>query len=475
MQEINFTKDFLFGASFSGPQTEGNYSKVNQSNWDKWFMKSPEKFFNEYGPEKLHDLKNNFKNDVALMKATNLSSVRTSIQWSRLIRDFDKNEIDPEGLKFYLDYFKEIKNQGIELHLCLHHFDMPAALEAIGGWKSQVVIDKFVEFAKICFSHFKNFVDKWITFNEPLVIVDSGYVYGYHLPLINDFQISMNVALNLMYANALVIESFRKLNIDSEIGICLNLTPAYPMDKTNPLDVKACEFEHTITNNIFLYPAIKGIIDPKLIKMLNDFQISFEASQSMLLTIKNNTVDFLGVNYYAPVRLTGKSMIGKATSRDFYFKQEIHPDSNINQHRGWEIYGKGLYEIAQWIKEDFNNIRWMVQENGIGVGEEERFMNSGLEVQDDYRINFYKEHLYWLNQAINQGANCFGYHVWTFIDNWSWLNAFKNRYGLYTFDLKTNKRTMKSSGKWFKQLSQEKKLSYSKDEIDSYKKHILKF
>ncbi|MDE8039405.1 hypothetical protein PT110_09570 [Erysipelothrix rhusiopathiae] len=24
------------------------------------------------------------------------------------------------------------------------------------------------------------------------------------------------------------------------------------------------------------------------------------------------------------------------------------------------------------------------------------------------------------------GANCFGYHLWTFVDCWSWLNGYRN-------------------------------------------------
>ncbi len=64
--------------------------------------------------------------------------------------------------------------------------------------------------------------------------------------------------------------------------------------------------------------------------------------------------------------------------------------------------------------------------------------------------NCYKEHLAHLHRGIEEGSNCRGYHVWTFIDCWSWLNAYKNRYGLVALDLDTQQRTIKQSGRWFK-------------------------
>jgi 6-phospho-beta-glucosidase len=90
----------------------------------------------------------------------------------------------------------------------------------------------------------------------------------------------------------------------------------------------------------------------------------------------------------------------------------------------------------------------------MGVEDEERFKDSEGVIQDDYRISFFKDHLIWVHKAIQEGANVKGYHVWTFIDNWSWLNAYKNRYGLVSVDLQQNyKRTTKKSGYWYKELA----------------------
>ena len=84
----------------------------------------------------------------------------------------------------------------------------------------------------------------------------------------------------------------------------------------------------------------------------------------------------------------------------------------MNPYRGWEIYPKAIYDIAINIKENYNNIDWMITENGMGVENEERFRKDGR-IEDDYRIDFIKEHLTFLSQAIDEGANCKGYHLWT--------------------------------------------------------------
>ena len=59
-----------------------------------------------------------------------------------------------------------------------------------------------------------------------------------------------------------------------------------------------------------------------------------------------------------------------------------------------------------------------------------------------------------LHKAIQENSNCFGYHLLTPIDCLSWMNAYKNRYGLIAVDdLATQKKIIKKSGYWFKALS----------------------
>ena len=127
------------------------------------------------------------------------------------------------------------------------------------------------------------------------------------------------------------------------------------------------------------------------------------------------------------------------------------PGRRMNKSRGIEIYPEGIYDIAMMIKEKYNNMPWFVSENGIGIEGEEKFIENGI-VQDQYRIDFLKEHLRHLHRGMEEGSNCLGYHMWTFIDCWSWINAYKNRYGFYRLDYDTQERTVKKSGLWFRDV-----------------------
>ena len=71
-------------------------------------------------------------------------------------------------------------------------------------------------------------------------------------------------------------------------------------------------------------------------------------------------------------------------------------------------------------------------------------------IEDDYRIDFIKRHLYFTINAKEEGCHCHGYLIWSFIDNLSAINAFKNRYGLLELDLNTYKRKPKKSLYWLK-------------------------
>ncbi len=57
------------------------------------------------------------------------------------------------------------------------------------------------------------------------------------------------------------------------------------------------------------------------------------------------------------------------------------------------------------IKENYGNIEAFISENGMGVANEERFMDETGQVIDDYRIEYIQDHLAYLWKAINDGCN----------------------------------------------------------------------
>lgn len=456
-EKMYFPKNFLWGGATSGPQIEGSFEKPHKNVFDYWYEIEPDKFFNKVGPNVTSDFYHNFKEDLKLLKNIGLNSFRTSIQWSRLIKNFETGEVDEKNAKFYSDVIDEIIKNDMTPIINLHHFDLPVELyEKYNGWENRKVLDMFETFAKKCFELYGDKVKYWTTFNEPIVVVEGQYLYKFHYPCVVDGKRAMQVLYNLNIASAKAIKQFKKSDCfknGGKIGIILNLTPTYSRSNSEE-DIKASNIADDIFNKSFLEPATKGKFTKSLIDLLKENNVFWDSESGDDELLKENTVDFLGINYYFPRRIKAKEtpIENEQWLPDNHFDYYDMPNKRMNPYRGWEIYPKAIYDIAINIKENYNNIPWYISENGMGVENEERFLDENGIIQDDYRIEFYEEHLKFLSDGIKDGSNCFGFHCWTPIDCWSWCNAYKNRYGYISVDLETQKRTIKKSGNWIKQF-----------------------
>jgi 6-phospho-beta-glucosidase len=359
---------------------------------------------------------------------------------------------------FYNSYIDELLSNDIEPLINLYHFDMPKSLQEQGGWMSRQTVDAYVRYAKICFELFGDRVKKWFTHNEPIVPVEGGYLYQFHYPNEVNLKKAVQVGFHENLASAQAIKIYHEMELDGEIGIILNLTPSYPRDDSNPEDVKAAAIADAFFNRSFLDPAVKGTFPEELVEIIKELDILPKMEVEDLLTIQENTVDLLGINYYQPRRIKAKETpIADINNPmpDDYFDNYDMPNKKMNPYRGWEIYEKGIYDILTNTRENYGNIKCYISENGMGVEGEERFINKDGQIEDDYRIAFVKDHLRYVHQAIQEGANCIGYHMWTCMDNWSWTNAYKNRYGFIAVNLEQDgQRTIKKSGYWFNEVSE---------------------
>jgi len=453
-----FPQNFWWGSAISGPQTEGRIAGDGKGDsiWDHWYREQPDLFFDQVGPSETSEVYTRYKEDIALMKATGHNSMRTSIQWSRLIPD-GIGPVNQQAVDFYNNYIDELIANDIEPFMNLFHFDMPFALQEKGGWESKEVIEAYVTYAKTCFELFGDRVNKWFTHNEPIVPVEGGYLYQFHYPAVVDMKRAVQVAYHESLASAKAIKVYHEMNLDGEIGIILNLTPSYPRDASDPEDVKAAQLADAFFNRSFLDPAIKGTFPEDLVDLLKDLDYLPDYTDEELAIIKENTIDLLGINYYQPRRIQKKESTERLSDKpmpDDYFDNYIWPDRKMNPYRGWEIYEKGIYDCLINVRDNYGNIACYISENGMGVEDEQRFKNADGVIEDDYRIDFIKGHLQYVHQALQEGVNVKGYHMWTCMDNWSWMNAYKNRYGFVSVDLEDNKkRTIKKSGHWFKEVT----------------------
>ncbi|ENH98021.1 beta-glucosidase [Gracilibacillus halophilus YIM-C55.5] len=456
--QYQFPEDFWWGSATSATQIEGaaNEGGKGKNIWDHWFEIEPNRFFDHVGPQETSDFYHRYQEDIQLMKKIGHNTHRLSISWSRLIPS-GRGEVNPEAVEFYQHVIDDMLANDIDPFVNLYHFDMPIALQNEGGWESRDVVDAYVAYAKEAFRLFGNRVRKWFTFNEPIVPVENGYLYDAHYPNVVDAKRAVQVAYHTAIASAKAIAAFREMNIDQgKIGIILNLTPSYPRS-SDPSDLRASRIADLFFNRSFLDPSVLGAYPQELINIIRENELLPQVQEGDGELLRSNTVDILGVNYYQPRRVKAKEYVPNPYSPfmpEWYFDHYQMPGRKMNIYRGWEIYEKGIYDILMNLKENYGNIESFISENGMGVQGEHRFQEKG-EIQDDYRIDFIREHLKWVHQAIQEGSHVKGYHMWSFMDNWSWSNAYKNRYGFVSVDVETQERTLKKSAHWFQKVSEQ--------------------
>ncbi len=450
-----FPENFWWGSAASAPQTEGQSLSHGKSPtiWDHWFSLEPERFHQGIGPRDTSGFYDNWREDIALLKQLNHNTFRTSISWARLIPD-GHGDVNQEAVAFYNQVIDGLLDAGITPFINLFHFDMPLALQLQGGWENRQILEAWTTYADTCFRLFGDRVTHWFTFNEPIVPVEGGYLYDFHYPNVRDFRRAATVAYHTMLAHGIAVRALHQRYPHSEAGIILNLTPSYPRSD-HPADQDAARIADLMFNRSFLDPALRGEYPQELLALLAEYhQIpACHAGDSAILHA--GIIDLLGINYYQPRRVQCRDSLVNPDSPfmpEWFFQPYEMPGRKMNPWRGWEIYEKGIYDILTRLRKEYDNPRCYISENGMGVEDEQRFLCEG-KIADTYRIEFVKSHLKWLHKGIQEGSRCLGYHMWTFIDNWSWCNAYKNRYGLVSLDIKTQQRTVKQSGEWFRQVA----------------------
>lgn len=463
MSTNKLPKDFFFGAAMSGPQTEGAHNKDGKlsSFWDTWSDLDISKFHNNVGSYVGNDFYNKYEEDIKILKSLNFNSFRTSIQWSRLL---DINgDVNPKGAEFYNKVIDCAKENDIELFMNLYHFDMPSYLCDRGGWENREVVEAYAKYARQAFKTFGHKIKYWFTFNEPIVEPDCKYRHKLWYPYVKDEKKAITVQYHITLAHCLAVAEFRKamdageLRKDAKIGLINCFAPPYTKENPSKEDLEALRMADGIHNRWWLEVVSNGKLPQDVLDTLKEHNIEPYMRPGDKEILALGKVDWLGVNYYQPTRVQAPSKKVDEYGNPVFADPYVWEGRKMNVHRGWEIYPKGIYDFGMKIKDECPGLEFFISENGMGVEGESKFIDSNGVINDDYRIDFVKEHLEWIAKAIEDGAPCKGYHYWGAIDNWSWVNAFKNRYGFISVDLTDGyKRKRKKSADWISKVAQTK-------------------
>ncbi len=473
----NFPKNFLWGASSAAYQIEGAADEDGKgpSIWDKYAHQPGNTYKGTTGDVAV-DHYHRYQEDVALMKKMGLKAYRFSVAWSRVIPD-GEGKVNPKGIAFYHHLITALKKAGVEPVLTIYHWDLPLALqEKYGGWESRKTIAAFEHYVKVLFKEFGDKVKYWVTINEQNVFTSMGYRWGTHPPKKQNVKTMFLVNHYVNLANALAVKDFHKMVPNGKIGPSFGYGPVYPRS-CRPEDILAAENAEDFNDNWWLDVYCRGEYPYFTMKQLKRLGIAPEITAEDQKILKEGAhPDFLGINYYhggtVQQNRIEKPVHDKKNERNFnktdpYLMQpregqaqspEVPMFNSVENpyipktEWNWEIDPVGFRIALRQVYEKYQ-LPIMVTENGLGA--KDKVVNG--KIDDTYRINYLKDHVKAMKEAITDGVDLIGYCAWSFTDLLSWLNGYSKRYGFVYVDQNddengTLKRIPKASFAWYKQV-----------------------
>lgn len=153
----------------------------------------------------------------------------------------DKSSLNQKGIEYYDKLIDLLLLNGIKPMVTIYHWDLPQALQELGGWTNSVIIEYIVAYADVLFQSFGNRVDKWITINEPFQICEFGYGNGTFAPAVKSPGLGSYMCMhNVLLANARIYDLFQlkyKANYPkTKLGYSTYCSKYYPFDTNREED-----------------------------------------------------------------------------------------------------------------------------------------------------------------------------------------------------------------------------------------------
>ena len=403
MPETRFPDGFLWGTSSAAHQVEGG----NRNN-DWWeFEQQPGHIANGDTSEIACDHYHRYREDFALLNELNQNAHRLSIEWSRV--EPVEGEFDARQIRHYRDVLGEIREQGIQPMLTLHHFTSPLWFTRKGGWRASGSPRAFLPFVRRIVDELGDLVSMWCTINEPSIYAVQGWLNGEFPPgKHGDVASVYRVASNMRRAHELAYEVIKRRWPDSPVGL---------------------------SHHKFLFmPATPKRRDRWAARAAQLVMDSWPVAPARLRRIVEATSDYVGIAHYH----VQAAAFDPRRPQDQFIRRFNMPGVQVSD-MGWSA-------DPQWMRLVLNELKALskpvyITENGLGTMDDERRQRYLVDVLSNVHL------------AIQDGVDVRGYFHWTNMDNFEWARGYAARFGLIAVDRETLERTIKPSGRLYARIA----------------------
>ncbi len=438
-----FPDGFLWGATTSAYQIEGSplADGAGPSIWHRFSHARGTTQGGDTG-DVACDHYRRWREDVALMGELGLNAYRFSLAWGRL-RPSGRGATNSAGLDFYSRLIDLLLAAGIQPMVTLYHWDLPAALDDLGGWVNRDSVSWYADYAELAFRTYGDRVKLWATLNEPWMVSDAGYLRGFHPPGHRSAVEAAQVAHHLLLAHSAAVERFRG-TARGAIGLVVNLEPKEPATD-DPLDASAAARADAYMNRQYLDPVFFGRYPEELPAMFGEAWPRHDPAD---LERIRQPIDFLGINYYS------RGIVRHDPAAPPVCASSVPAEDAPRTEMGWEIYPDGLRQILCWVKRRYGNLPLYVTENGAAFADPAPPAEGPIE--DARRVDYLRRHLQAAHRAIELGVDLRGYFAWSLLDNFEWQHGYSKRFGLAHVDFATQKRALKRSAYFYREVIRSK-------------------
>ncbi|MDR3438388.1 GH1 family beta-glucosidase [Telmatospirillum sp.] len=431
-----FPADFVWGVSTSAYQIEGAVAEGGRgpSIWDRRCRTKGGVGDGSNG-DVACDHYHRFGEDIALMRDIGVDAYRFSVAWPRVLPR-GRGAVNQVGLDFYDRLIDGVLEAGITPWLTLYHWDLPQALDDLGGWTNRDCAGWYADYAALVARRFGDRVKRFATFNEFSVFTLFGYAIDWAAPGVTDRMAHLKAIHHVNLAHGFGVDVLRSLVPGASIGAIHNRQIVLPEGgREENMAAAALLDEHW--NRAFPDPQLLGYYPPQIAEAIEPFVVAGDMARIC------RPVDWFGLNHYGPI-------FAKADATQVWgFGWGETPAGTPDYGVGWPIFPDAFRDELIGLTKRYG-VPIYVTENGCG-GDRDKPDADGR-VIDTHRIKYLEVYHRALREALAGGADVRGYFVWSLLDNFEWGAGYGQRFGLIHVDFETLKRTPKASAAWYRDL-----------------------